>query len=116
LFLFVFLFEFQTLHSQITATQMGMLDFQVNQSLTADEMNGTTDVTTKLQAAVNAARLANKTLFIPTGTYKVSNTIDCVLYCFIRGISILRSGSFFARLAGFGEANQLLANISVVVT
>jgi hypothetical protein len=65
--------------AQITATQMGMLDFKVDQSLTAAEMNGTTDVTIKLQAAVDKARKANKTLFIPTGTYKVSNTIKCVL-------------------------------------
>jgi hypothetical protein len=68
-----------TINGQITATQMGMLDFQVNQSLSTDDMNGTNDVTTKLQAAVDAARLANKTLFIPSGTYKVSNTIDCKL-------------------------------------
>lgn len=68
-----------TSKAQITATQMGMIDFQVNQSLVANDMNGTNDVTTKLQAAVDAARLANKTLFIPSGTYKVSNTIDCKL-------------------------------------
>jgi hypothetical protein len=67
------------LKAQITANQMGMLDFKVSQSLTASEMNGTTDITTKLQAAVNEARLANKTLFISSGTYKVSNTIECVL-------------------------------------
>lgn len=66
-----------TSKAQITATQMGMLDFQVTQSLVANDMNGTNDVTTKLQAAVDSARLANKTLFIPSGTYKVSNTIDC---------------------------------------
>jgi len=68
-----------TLHAQITATQMGMLDFKVDQSLTSDEMDGTIDVTAKLQAAVDNARLANKSLFIPSGTYKVSNTINCVL-------------------------------------
>jgi uncharacterized protein YjdB len=74
-----FMLSIQTGFAQITATQMGMLDFKVSQSLTANDMNGTNDVTTKLQAAVDAARLANKTLFIPSGTYKVSNTIDCVL-------------------------------------
>ncbi len=42
-------------------------------------MNGTTDVTTKLQNAVNNARNAYKSLFIPSGTYKVSNTISCIL-------------------------------------
>ena len=67
------------IQTQITATQMGMLDFKVSQSLSALEMDGTTDVTVKLQAAVDAARLANRTLFIPSGTYKVSNTIECVL-------------------------------------
>lgn len=67
------------IQAQITATQMGMLDFKIDQSLTSDEMNGITDVTVKMQAAINKARLANKTLFIPTGIYKVSNTIECVL-------------------------------------
>jgi hypothetical protein len=69
----------QTGFAQITATQMGMLDFQISQGLTANDMNGTNDVTAKLQAAVDIARLANQTLFIPSGTYKVSNTIDCKL-------------------------------------
>ena len=80
IFLFVSVIEiFNPGQAQITATQMGMLDFRLNQNLTESEMNGTTDVTAKLQAAVNEARLANKTLFIPSGTYKVSNTIECVL-------------------------------------
>jgi uncharacterized protein YjdB len=77
--LFAALMSFQSGFAQITATQMGMLDFKVSQNLTVAEMNGTTDVTVKLQAAVNAARTANKSLFIPSGTYKVSNTISCVL-------------------------------------
>jgi len=65
--------------AQISATQMGMLDFKVSQNLTSADMDGANDVTTKLQAAVNAASAANQTLFIPSGRYKVSNTIDCVL-------------------------------------
>jgi len=65
--------------SKITATQMGMLDFKISQNLTASDMDGTNDVTDKLQAAVNAASATFQTLFIPSGTYKVSNTIDCVL-------------------------------------
>ena len=65
--------------SQITATQIGMLDFKVDQNLSAADMNGTNDVTTKLQSAVINARNAYKTLFIPSGTYKISAPIDCVL-------------------------------------
>jgi len=68
----------QKLFSQITATQMGMYDFKVQQSLTVSEMNGTTDVTTKLQNAVNAARNASQTLFINSGTYKISAQILCL--------------------------------------
>ena len=67
------------IQAQITATQMGMLDFTVDQALTGNDMNGTNDVTVKLQSAVDNARLANKTLFIPSGTYKISNRIDCKL-------------------------------------
>ncbi|MEI6752299.1 MAG: T9SS type A sorting domain-containing protein [Paludibacter sp.] len=66
------------IHAQITATQMGMLDFKIDQNLTAADMNGTNDVTSKLQDAVNNARNAYKALFIPSGTYKVSNTINCI--------------------------------------
>ncbi len=67
----------QTSYSQITPTQMGMYDFAKNQALTADEMNGAKDVTRKLQDAVNASRDARQTLFIPSGTYKVSSQIYC---------------------------------------
>ncbi|MDP4238117.1 MAG: T9SS type A sorting domain-containing protein [Bacteroidota bacterium] len=80
IFIFIsgnFLF-FNSLQAAITATQMGMLDFKVDQNLTAADMNGTNDVTAKLQAAVNNARNAYKALFIPSGTYKVSNTINCI--------------------------------------
>jgi len=62
----------------ITATQVGMLDFQEYSNLTEDEMNGTIDVTDKLQQAVNHARNSFKTLFIPSGTYLVSKPIDCI--------------------------------------
>lgn len=72
-------FYFSSTKAAITATQIGMLDFKVNQNLTAGEMNGTVDVTTKLQAAVNNARNSYKALFIPSGTYKISKTIDCIL-------------------------------------
>jgi len=71
---------FCAINAQITATQVGMLDFKSDQNLTEADMNGTNDVTAKLQAAVFNARDARKTLFIPSGTYKVSGTIDCVLY------------------------------------
>jgi len=67
------------IQAQITAMQMGMLDFKVSQNLTVAEMNGTLDVTAKLQAAVNTASLANRSLFIPSGTYLVSNQIKCIL-------------------------------------
>jgi len=70
---------FNDIHAQITATQVGMLDFKVDQNLTEADMNGTNDVTAKLQAAVNNAREAYKSLFIPSGTYKVSKTIDCII-------------------------------------
>jgi hypothetical protein len=63
----------------ITATQTGMLDFQEYANLTEDEMNGTIDVTDKLQDAVNHARNSFKTLFIPSGTYLVSKPIDCIV-------------------------------------
>jgi len=69
----------QVSYAQITATQMGMLDFKVHQNLSEDEMNGIIDVTEKLQTAVDTARLSNKTLFIASGTYKISNTINCIL-------------------------------------
>lgn len=68
-----------SIHAQITANQMGMLDFKESQNLSAEEMNGTIDVTAKLKAAINVARLANQTLFIPSGTYLVSDTIVCKL-------------------------------------
>jgi len=64
-------------YSQITPTQMGMYDFEIMQNLTLAEMNGTVDVTTKLQNAVNASRDARQTLFINSGVYKVSSQIYC---------------------------------------
>jgi len=70
---------FYTIQAQITATQMGMLDFKVDQALTAADMDGTNDVTTKLQAAVDNARNSSRSLFIPSGTYKVSDQIVCVM-------------------------------------
>ncbi len=81
LFSFVMLLVFvtQISNAQITATQMGMYDFEVMQNLTTAEMNGTTDVTVKLQNAVNASRDANQTLFIPSGTYKISAQIKCIV-------------------------------------
>ena len=69
---------FSNLHATITATQMGMLDFKIDQNLTASDMDGTNDVTAKLQAAVNNARNAYKSLFIPSGTYKISAPIKCI--------------------------------------
>ena len=78
--IFIALFFFvNTTFSQITATQVGMLDFKIDQNLSADDMNGTNDVTIRLQAAVNNARNVSKTLFIPSGTYKISAPIDCLL-------------------------------------
>jgi len=65
--------------SKITATQMGMLDFKISQNLTASDMDGTNDVTDKLQAAVNEASQSGKSLYIASGTYLVSNQIRCVL-------------------------------------
>jgi hypothetical protein len=67
--------------SSITAAQVGMLDFRYAQTpnLTDQEMNGLVDVTAKLNAAITTSRFANKSLFISTGTYLVSDTIDCVL-------------------------------------
>ncbi|MDP4238115.1 MAG: glycosyl hydrolase family 28-related protein [Bacteroidota bacterium] len=65
--------------SQITATQIGMLDFKIDQNLSVDDMNGTNDVTKKLQSAIDNARNVSKTLFIPSGTYKISAPIDCTL-------------------------------------
>ncbi|MDP4238116.1 MAG: glycosyl hydrolase family 28-related protein [Bacteroidota bacterium] len=79
LILTLFIYSVYSCFAQITATQMGMLDFKVDQNLSAADMNGTNDVTTKLQAAVNNARNDYKTLFIPSGTYKISAPIDCVL-------------------------------------
>ncbi|GJM29173.1 MAG: hypothetical protein DHS20C17_18080 [Cyclobacteriaceae bacterium] len=73
----VFLLLFLPGYAQITPTQMGMYDFAKNQALTADEMNGIADITMKLQAAVNTARDARQTLFISSGTYKVSSQIYC---------------------------------------
>jgi hypothetical protein len=69
---------FNNSFAQITAMQMGMYDFKVLQSLSSGEMNGTTDVTIKLQNAVNAARDTKRTLFIPSGTYKISGQILCL--------------------------------------
>ena len=82
LFLFIFtivVFVTPFCNAQITATQMGMYDFKVMQNLTAAEMDGSTDVTTKLQNAVNASRDARQTLFIPSGTYKISAQIACIM-------------------------------------
>ena len=73
------IFFIYPIQAQITAKQMGMLDFKIDQNLIADEMNGTIDVTAKLQDAVDNARQANQSLFIPSGTYKVSSTINCIL-------------------------------------
>jgi len=78
-FIAYFFFVTQVSYSQITATQVGMYDFKVMQNLTSAEMDGTTDVTTKLQNAVNASRDAKQTLFIPSGTYKISSQILCVM-------------------------------------
>ena len=63
---------------QITATQAGMVDFKVYSSLSADDMNGTNDVSDKLQQAINYARDQFKSLFIPSGTYLLSKPIDCI--------------------------------------
>jgi hypothetical protein len=65
--------------AQITATQMDMYDFRVKQNLSPSDMDGTNDVTSKLQSAVFAARDARQTLFIPSGTYKISAQISCEL-------------------------------------
>jgi hypothetical protein len=79
LFIIYFTVGLQKSLAQITATQMGMYDFKVQQSLSAGEMNGTTDITAKLQNAVNASRNAKQTLFIPSGTYKISAQILCLM-------------------------------------
>jgi hypothetical protein len=72
-------FNCTSTQATITATQMGMLDFTIDQNLSVNEMNGTIDVTDKLQTAVNNARNAYKSLYIPYGIYKISKTIDCIL-------------------------------------
>lgn len=72
-------YSFNASASNLTATQAGMVDFKVHENLTADDMNGTNDVTEKLQRAVNYARDNTKTLFIPSGTYKISKTIECIV-------------------------------------
>ena len=77
--LILFILVYVQGYGQITAIQMGMYDFKVQQTLTTGEMNGTKDVTTKLQNAVNAARNAKQTLFIPSGTYKISSQILCLM-------------------------------------
>lgn len=77
-FLFILSAAFLASASDLTATQTGMVDFKVLENLTSADMNGTNDVTEKLQRAVNYARDNTKTLFIPTGTYKISKTIDCI--------------------------------------
>ena len=69
----------QISYAVITATEVGMYDFKEMQSLSASEMDGTTDVTAKLQSAVNASRDAKQTLFIPSGTYKISSQILCLI-------------------------------------
>ncbi len=69
------LFVVQISNAQITATQMGMYDFKHMQNLTVAEMDGTTDVTVKLQNAVNASRDAKQTLFLPSGTYNICSNI-----------------------------------------
>ncbi len=73
------LFGYQISSAQITATQMGMYNFAVKQNLSSGEMDGTIDVTVKLQNAVNASRDAKQALFIPSGTYKVSAQILCIM-------------------------------------
>ena len=73
------LFVVQISNAQITATQMGMYDFKHMQNLTVAEMDGTTDVTVKLQNAVNASRDAKQTLFLPSGSYKISAQILCIM-------------------------------------
>ncbi|MGF1636574.1 MAG: carbohydrate-binding protein [Cyclobacteriaceae bacterium] len=60
--------------AQPTATSVGMVDFAVHGNLNNNERNGTTDVSTKLENAINHAINQSKTLFIPSGTYRVSKS------------------------------------------
>jgi polygalacturonase len=66
-------------YSMITGAPFNVLDFGAN------TIPGTTDMTTALQAAITAAVAAGGRVYIPAGTYLITDTITCPAKTMITG-------------------------------
>jgi hypothetical protein len=84
----------------------------VTQAPYSVDNTGGTDVTSALQSAINAGSSAGQTVYVPTGTYKVSSTIS------LNNVTVEGAGEWYTVLTGSdvgftGNENPASTNVNV---
>ena len=103
--------DFQTVAAPIAQPASGYIN--VTQAPYDVDATGATDVTTRLQAAINAASAAGQGVYLPPGTYTISAPLN------VNNVKVLGAGEWYTVLTGSNvefNGNQNPASTDVDVS